>query len=91
MTELMYHHRLKPLIVCHGEIVGIEDTATSVFLRVHQYDDVLVRRASQPVVQVLEIQCRQVSVTIEGIEVRVEGGLLPNALGWFARTAFLRR
>ena len=50
-----------------------------------------VRRASQPVVQVLEIQCRQVSVTIEGIEVGVEGGLLPNALGWFARTAFLRR
>lgn len=49
----------------------------------------LVWGTCQPVVQVFEMQGGKVAVAVEGVEMRAEGGLVPDALGWDARSALL--
>ena len=51
-----------------GEIVGIEDSSSTISCRVNQYDDMFVWGACQTVVQVFEMKCGEVSLTIECVK-----------------------
>ena len=87
----MHDDGLEHLVVRHRQVVGVQDAATSILFCVHQYDDVFIGDACQPVVQVLQVECRQVPVHVERIEVGVQGGVLPDAFRRLRRSALLGR
>ena len=64
----MHYNRLKPFLVAGGEIVGIENSASTISCRVNQYDDMFVWGASQTVVQVFEMERCEVSLTIKCVK-----------------------
>ena len=64
----MHYNRLKPFLVAGGEIVGIENSASTISCRINQYDDMFVWDASETVVEVFEMKCGEVSLTIECVK-----------------------
>ena len=57
--------------------------------RINQHDDVLVGVPASQLCR--SLRCRvvkKVAVAVEGVEMRAEGGLVPDALGWDARSTF---
>ena len=80
VAKLMDYYGLEGLVVGHGEVVAIEDAATTIVFRVHQHDDVLVGRARQTVVERLQMERCQVAVAIERVEMASQGCVLPHSL-----------
>ena len=74
-----------------GERIGVVDAASTIALTVHQHDDMLVGRASQHIVHLLEMEGGEITGTVEGVEVCAKGCVPPDALARFADTAFCRR
>ena len=68
MAKLMDDHLSEEGMMGHGKVVGVEDSATAIFLGVHKYDDVFVGHSGKAVVQVLQVERRQIAVAIEGVE-----------------------
>ena len=62
------------------EVIGVVDAASAVVLGIHEDDDMLIGCACQYVMQLLQMQRRQITVAVEGVEVGTESGLLPDAL-----------
>ena len=82
MSEFVNHNWFESWVTHHREVVRVQYAASTIVFGVHQHDDVLVRRACQPVVQSLQMQRCKVSVAVKGVEVGVQGGVLPYS---FAR------
>ena len=82
MSELVYDHGLESPVMGHGEVVGVVDASSAVLVGVDKYDDMLVWRSCEPVVQVLEVECRQVTVAVEGKSGKTKCGDLqkPNVI-----------
>lgn len=62
-------------VVSHRQVVGVEYASAPVVFGVHQHDNVFVWRSREPVVEVFQVECRQVSVAVEGVEVGVQCGV----------------
>ena len=75
----------------HGQIVGVQDATSAIFLGVHQYNNVFIGDSCQPVVHVLQVQRGQVAVGVERVEVGMQGGVPPDAPARLADAAVLRR
>ena len=89
VAELMHDDGFEFLVVCHGEVVGVEDAPSAIEVGVHQYDDVLVGCPGEPVVECLQVERGEVAVAVESVEMRVEGRPLPHALAGDACPAVL--
>ena len=79
MAEFMNDNRLEISMMRHGEIVGVQDAATTVLLCIHEYDNVLIRSSGQPVVEIFQMERRQIPVAVERIEMRMQSRILPDA------------
>ena len=55
---------------------------------IHEDDDMLIGCASQCIMQLFQVQRRQIAVAVEGVEVGIEDSMLPDTLCWFAGTRF---
>ena len=68
MSELMHNDGAERLVLGWGEGVAVVYASTTVFCRVHQYDDVLVGHCHELVVQLLEMKGGEIAVAIERVE-----------------------
>lgn len=71
----------------HREVVRVEYPASTIVGRIDQYNDMLVGRPGEEVVQLAEVQCREVALTIEGVKMRAELSVPPDPLGGNGSTA----
>ena len=77
MSELMHHDWSETFVVGGGQCIGVVYASASVFVRIGQDDDVLIVDACQRIMQGFEARGGEVTVGVEGAEVRVEGCVLP--------------
>ena len=75
----MDHHWAELGMVGHGEVVRVEYAAATILVGIHQHDDVLIRSASQHVVQRLQPECGQIARAVECVEVGAQHRVLPFA------------
>ena len=68
VAELMHDDGFEFLVVCHREVVGVENAPSAVEVGVHQDDDVLVRCPGEPVVECFQVERGEVAVAVEGVE-----------------------
>ena len=68
MSELMHNDGAERLILCRSECIAVVYASTTVFCRVHQYDDVLVGHCHELVVQLLEMKGGEIAIAIERVE-----------------------
>lgn len=81
VTELMDHHGAELSVLCHGEVVHIEDAATTILGCVDQNDYVLVGQTVEGIVETEDALGCEVTVGVKSVEVGLEGGVFPNTFG----------
>ena len=69
MAEFVNYHRTEVRPVGIGEVIGIIYSTATIVVCVNQNYDMLVRCACLHIVQTLKMQCCEVSVAIECVEV----------------------
>ena len=87
MAELMHDDGFECRVVSHRQVVGVEYASAPVVVGVHQHDDVFVWGSREPVVEVFQVECRQVSVAVGGVEVGVQCGVFPYSPAGFRCSA----
>ena len=89
VPELMHHYRPERIVKRGRERVEVVDSSASVGLRVGEYDYMFVGDSAEPVCDVADLARGEVSVHVEGAEVRLQRRVFPYALSGYAHSAVL--
>src|SRR3712207_3381891 len=68
VTKLMNNDRKGAGVVGGSEVIGIENATATVCRGVDKHDDVLIRRAGEPLVEVFQMERGEIATAVESIE-----------------------
>ena len=69
MTELMSNDREEILVAGRGQCIAVVDTTSTVFIGIRQYNYMFVRNTGDSIVNILDMERRQITVRIESAEI----------------------